>query len=249
MPEPNSDVHARIGLIIPSSNRLTEPQFHRYCPPGVEPHVTRLRLTQPTARPPLEMLPEIQQAAQFLADARCDIIVFHCTGSAMEQGVAAEREVVRAIAEETARQATSTASALLAAFGALGAQRLVLVSPYRQQTNDHEIAFLAEAGLAVVRDRALGLPGSDGYVTAPASLFLKATLEAADPRADAYFLSCTNIRSPEVIQELEARLDRPVVTSNQATLWYCLRACGLDDDVPSLGRLLQLGLPAGAAVR
>jgi maleate isomerase len=249
MPEPNPAVRARIGLIIPSGNRLTEPQFHRYCPPGVEPHVTRLRLTGPSARPPRKMLPEIRQAAQFLADAKCDIIVLHCTASAMEQGVAAEREVVRAIAEETGRPATSTASALLAAFGALGARRLVLVSPYGQQTNDHEIAFLAEANLEVVRDRALGLPGSDGYAAAPASLFLEATLEAADPRADAYFLSCTNIRSPEVVQELEARLDRPVVTSNQATLWYCLRACGLDDDVPSLGRLFQLGLPAGAAAR
>jgi hypothetical protein len=32
----------------------------------------------------------------------------------------------------------------------------------------------------------------------------------------------------------------PVVTSNQAVLWYALRTCGLDDDVPELGRLLQL---------
>ena len=87
MREPNAYVRARIGLIIPSSNRLTEPQFHRYCPPGVEPHVTRLRLTQPHGRPPLKMLPEIRQAAQFLADARCDIIVFHCTGSSMEEGL------------------------------------------------------------------------------------------------------------------------------------------------------------------
>jgi len=101
----------------------------------------------------------------------------------------------------------------------------------------------------VVRDRALDLPGSNGYIAAPASLFLETTLEAADPRADAYFLSCTNIRSPEVVQELEARLDRPVVTSNQATLWFCLRACGLDDDVPGLGRLFQLRLPAEVVAR
>jgi maleate cis-trans isomerase len=249
MPEPSPGVRTSIGLIIPSRNRLTEPQFHRYCPPGVEPHVTRLRLTGPSARPPLEMLPEIRRAAEFLADAKCDIIVLHCTASAMGHGVAAEREVVRAIAEETNRPATSTASALLVAFGALGVRRLVLVSPYHQQTNNHEIAFLAEAGLEVVRDRALGLPGSDGYVNAPASVFLEATMEAADPWAEAYFLSCTNIRSPEVVQELEACLDRPVVTSNQATLWYCLRTCGVDDDVPSLGRLFQLGLPVGVAAR
>ncbi len=34
----------RIGLIIPSANSLTEPQFHRYLPEGVTAHVARLRM-------------------------------------------------------------------------------------------------------------------------------------------------------------------------------------------------------------
>jgi len=235
---------ARIGLIIPSSNRLTEPQFHRYCPPGVVPHITRLRITQPPRREPLEMLDEIREAAILLGHAKCDITVFHCTGSSMEAGLDAERRVVEAIATATGRKATSTASAILQALQALGARRLVMVSPYRG--NDHEIDFLREAGLEVIRDRALALDGSDGLCSAPADLFLRSTLEEADPRADAYLISCTNIRSPEVVAELEARLHRPVVTSNQATLWYCLRACGLADVVPGLGRLFELGLAVGA---
>ena len=37
---------ARIGLIIPSADQLTETQFHRYCPDGVTIHVTRLRLPE-----------------------------------------------------------------------------------------------------------------------------------------------------------------------------------------------------------
>ncbi|HEY8684773.1 MAG TPA: hypothetical protein VIO57_04120 [Chloroflexota bacterium] len=234
---------ARIGLIIPSSNRLTEPQFHQYCPPGVVPHVTRLRITQPHMRPALEMLDEIRDAAIMLADAKCDIIVFHCTGSSMESGLDAEREVVDVIRRTTGRAACSTASALLEAFRALEARRLVLVTPYRQEVNDGEIAFLREAGLEVLRDRALALSGSDGLCSAPADLFLQATLEEADPAADAYFISCTNIRSPEVVEALEASLARPVVTSNQATLWYCLKACGLPDVVSGLGTLFKVGLP------
>lgn len=235
---------ARIGLIIPSSNRLSEPQFHQYCPPGVVPHVTRLRITQPRMRPPLEMLDEIRDAATMLADAKCDIIVFHCTGSSMESGVDADREVVDVIRKTTGRAATSTASALLEAFRALEARRLVLVSPYQQNTA--EIAYLREAGLEVLHDRALALAGSDGLCSAPADLFLQTTLEEADPAADAYFISCTNIRSPEVVEALEARLARPVVTSNQGTLWYCLRACSLPDVVPGLGTLFTRGLPVGA---
>jgi maleate isomerase len=235
---------ARIGLIIPSSNRLTEPQFHQYCPPGVVPHVTRLRITQPPRRLPLEMLDEIRDATTLLAHAKCDITVFHCTGSSMEDGLDAERQIVAQIAQVSGRKATSTASAVLAALRALEVRKLVMVSPYRG--NDHEIDFLQAAGFDVLHDRALALDGSDGLCSAQADLFLRATLEEADPDADAYFISCTNIRSPQVVAELEARLGRPVITSNQATLWYCLRACGLSDVVPGLGRLFDRGLPATA---
>jgi maleate isomerase len=170
--------------------------------------------------------------------------VLHCTGSSMEAGLDAERRVVDAMAEVAWGKTTSTASAVVEALRAVGARRLVMVSPYRG--NDHEIAFLRQAGFDVIRDRALALDGSDGLCSAPADLFLRSTLEEADASADAYFISCTNIRSPEVITALEARLDRPVVTSNQATLWYCLRACGLPDVIPDLGRLFRLGLPVGA---
>jgi maleate isomerase len=191
------------------------------------------------------MLDEIREASILLGHAKCDIIVLHCTGSSMEAGLDAERRVVDVIAETTGHKATSTASAVVAALQAVEAKRLVMVSPYRG--NDHEIEFLRDAGFDVIRDRALALDGSDGLCSAPAELFLRSTLGEADPNADAYFISCTNIRSPEIVAELEARLSRPVITSNQATLWYCLRACGLPDVVPDLGRLFNLGLPVGAA--
>jgi maleate isomerase len=237
-------VRARIGLIIPSSNVLSELHFRRYAPEGVQVHITRLRMTGASHVPLPDLLPRIEEAALALADARSNVIVFHCTGSSMEAGLAAERRVTDTIARATGRQATTTASALLEAMRALSIRKVVLISPYGPETNAHETEFLAQAGVAVLKDRAMNLGGSDGYISAPPALWLQVTQEEADPRADAYFLSCTNIHSPDVIEELEARLQKPVITSNQATLWYCLRACGLSDAVPGLGQLMKLGLPA-----
>ena len=42
---------ARIGLIIPSSNRLTEPQLRHFAPPELGIHVTRLQMTGKWNRP------------------------------------------------------------------------------------------------------------------------------------------------------------------------------------------------------
>ncbi|HET7006662.1 MAG TPA: hypothetical protein VFK65_14260, partial [Candidatus Binatia bacterium] len=77
-----------IGLIIPSANRLTEPQFNTYLPAGVGAYVTRLRMAG-KHRKPLEVLkPELIQAAEALSDIKPSVIVFHCTANSMESGLA-----------------------------------------------------------------------------------------------------------------------------------------------------------------
>ena len=59
------------------------------------------------------------------------------------------------------------------------------------------------------------------------------------PDAEAVFVSCGALRSVEVIDEIEAVVDKPVVTSNQAMLWHCLRLAGIDDRLDGMGRLTR----------
>src|SRR5205823_4500803 len=115
------------------------------------------------------------------------------------------------------------ASASVAAMGALDLRRIALFSPYVASTHHHERVFLEEAGIRVVGGRCLGLSGSDEYVSVAPAEWLRLAEAETPAEADAVFLSCTNIHSPEVIEPLEARLGRPVVTSNQAVLWRALR--------------------------
>src|SRR6185503_8230447 len=81
---------ARIGLIIPSSNRLTEPQLRHFAPPELGIHVTRLQMTGKCNRPLAQLTEDIERAAIALADAKVDIVVFHGTGHAMEAGSEAD---------------------------------------------------------------------------------------------------------------------------------------------------------------
>ena len=155
--------------------------------------------------------------------------------------------MVEAIREKTGRPATSTATAIVNAFRVLGTRKVVLASPYEQLFNDLERKFLAEVGVEVLRDRALALPVPEGMCGATPEVWIQTVMEARHPDADTYFLSCTNIQSVDAITELEARLGKPVVTSNQASLWYCLRSCGIADTIAGLGRLMSLALPAAAA--
>src|ERR1700760_3004475 len=110
---------ARIGLIIPSSNRLTEPQLRYFAPPELGVHVTRLQMTGKWNRPLSVLGDDIKRAAGALADAKVDIVVFHCTGHAMEEGPDGDARTREMIKRSTGIEALSTAAAIAEAIAAL----------------------------------------------------------------------------------------------------------------------------------
>ncbi|HEV8344271.1 MAG TPA: hypothetical protein VGR30_18110 [Candidatus Binatia bacterium] len=227
----------RIGLIIPSSNRLTEPQFHKYAPSGVGIHVTRLRMTGPFHKPLGALKQSIADAAGTLSDAKPGIIVFHCTASSMEEGLSGEAGVVEWIRGASDCPAITTGLAIAEALKHLGVKKLVLLSPYVKTTNEHEVRYLGEAGFEVIHELGLGLKGSDEYIAVTPQQWRDIAWENRRPDADGYLLSCTNTRMIEVIEELERRLGKPVITSNQATLWACLKKLRWTASPAGLGRL------------
>jgi len=231
------ETKARLGLIIPSSNRMTEPQFHRFAPAGIAVHVARVQMTGRHKKPIAQLLDEVGRAASSLGDARCNPVVFHCTGTAMAEGSAGEAALVARVAKESGATCFSVAQAILEALHALGMRRLVLFSPYPQEVNDHEKEFFAEHGIDVVKDVALNLPPSDGYIREPVTTWVALAREHARVPADGFFLSCTNTTQIEAIETIERETGKPVVNSNQAVLWACLKRIGGDARVPGLGRL------------
>jgi maleate cis-trans isomerase len=174
-----------------------------------------------------------------LADSKCDVTVLQCTGTSMSGGVDMDKRVVAVIATVTRRPALSTASALNEAFAALGARRLVFISETRQADHDKKLAYLREAGYDIVADKAASLAGTDAYCTTPPRFWYDTAMSLRNDAADAYFISCANIQSIDVIEDLERDLGKPVFTSNQAALWCSLRAAGIRDAVAGLGILLR----------
>jgi maleate cis-trans isomerase len=236
-----AETKARIGFIIPSSNRLAEPQFHRFAPEGIAVHTARVQMTGRHKKPIDKILDDVGRAASALGDARCDPVVFHCTGTSMQEGSEGEAKLVARVAQESGAHAYSTAQAIVEALGALGMRRVVLFSPYPQATNDHEKEFLAEHGISVVADVALDVGHSDKYIQVPVAKWVELARERAKAAADGFFLSCTNTTQIEAIEAIERETGKPAVNSNQATLWAALNrlapAIGPLPWIAGLGRL------------
>jgi maleate isomerase len=212
---------ARIGLIIPSVNRMTEPQFNHYAPEGLGIHVARGRVAGEPVRTVAELTEEIAHAAGTLADAHPDLIVFHCTHTSMKEGAGGEARIINLIEKTTGIDALSTSSLVNEALRALGLKKLVVLSPY--QSNASIIAYLAAAGFTVVNDVALNCATAAEFETITPRRWVELAKENDRPEADGIFLSCTNTTQIEAVDAIEQELGKPVVNSNQAVLWGCLK--------------------------
>ena len=227
-----------IGLIIPSGNRLTEPQFNAYAPPGVGIHVTRLRMTGKFRKPLSELKRPLVEAAEALSDVKPGMIVFHCTANSMESGLAHEKAIIEIIEQASGCPTITTAQAITQAFDRFGIKKLVLISPYVKATNQLEVNYLTETGYTVLHELGLGLE-THAYSTVTPQEWKNIVKENTRADADGYFLSCTNTRMIEAVEDLENDLNKPVINSNQATLWACLKKLGVVHTDKKLGRLFQ----------
>lgn len=234
----------RVGLIVPSGNVVAEPEIHAMLPAGVRAYVTRLPLVGSTPEDLQAMVGGLDAATDLLGDAAPDVIAFHCTAATtVEPGAGAA--ISGRITARTGTVAFATSQALLAALDALGARRLALLTPYTTVPHTLEQRFLEAHGAEVVTEEALGLNTNTEMAAVPPDELADLVLRHGDSGADAFVLSCTALRSGGIVEALEARLGRPVLTSNQVTAWYAARVGGVAD--PSgVGVLAELPRPSPA---
>ena len=234
-----NEPRARVGLIIPSVNTYSEPQFNHFAPDGLGIHVARARVAGQWKRPLPEMKEEIAGAARLLSDAHPDVIVFHCTDTSMTQGPQGEGKILDIVKDATGIDAMATSRLVLEALQALGMKKVVLLTPYK--SNKAVIDYLTAAGVTVLRDIAMKLEAKD-FGTVTPSQWAKMAKDIDGPDSDGVFLSCTNTRQIEAIADIEKALGKPVVNSNQAVLWGAVKrlrgALGPLAPMPQLGRLM-----------
>ena len=232
---------ARIGVIVPPSNTVNETEFNRLRPEGVTFHFTRSPLhADPAADGFAAMMRDLDQACDDLARCAVDLVVYGCTSGSM--ACPADRLLGR-LRKTSGVGAVSTAGAILAAFDALNVKRVAMATPYTEETNVHEAEFLEDHGIEIAAASGLGLNTTIENIQrisriAPQAVFDHA--HAVDrPEAEALLICCTDFNTVDVIAPLEEALNKPVVSSNTATLWASLRALGIDDGIGACGRLLR----------
>jgi len=233
---------AKIGIIIPTENTITEPEFNMMKPSGVTVHFTRM---------PIHFNPEKDNFKSLLVDLKIRLIelktcgvnavAYNCTVGSM---ACPNELLINRLEEVSGVNAVSTASSIIKALNELNITRIALATPYTSTTNEHEKTFLNKYGIEVVRmigmdfeEKGAALGRRFGQIS-PKEIYNHAiTVDHKD--AEAILISCANFGSAQIIGELEEKLRKPVVSSNTVTFWASLRAAKIKDSIRGFGELLS----------
>ena len=236
----------RIGVLLPPGNPTVEPELSAMVPAGVTLHFGRLE-TPPSVGKAGEhagMEERIRAYREGLAgptsalsQVRPAVVLLAHTASSYALGYGNEQALVDRIAALAGAPALLAAQAVLAALRHLGVKRLALGTPYPESISRQGKAYWEAAGFEIAGYHRLENV-TDIYAENEERAYLLAR-RADAPEADAVLLSGTGLPTVAVLETLERDLGKPVVSSNQASLWQALRIAGVRESIAGYGRLLR----------
>ena len=214
-------------------------------PPGLSVHFTRIGGYDADEIPDEDQMAGLGAAnmdapLHLLQGTHPDVILYGCTSATLSHGPAFDRDLAARIHAQSGAQTVTAAGALVVALTALGIQRIGFASPYVPSLNDRAIAFLADEGFETVSRADVGERlGNTGQGALLPDAVFELGLRADSAEAQAIVLSCTDMRSVEVIARLEKAVGKPVVTSNQAMMFQTLQALGMAEVQSGFGCLFE----------
>lgn len=228
----------RVGVIVPLSNTNLEPDMVRMKGSGMSMHFMR------AGGYDLDEIPDSAQMRQFaetslepvmegLRAVRPHGIIYGCTSATLSHGVDYDRRFVARMETMSGIPCVTAAGSIVTALTALGVSRVAFTSPYTHTLNEEGAGFLRGAGVEVVHTHYCGADlGNYGQGELTPQDVLALGLASDHPHAEALVLSCTDMRAVEVVDDLEQRLGKPVICSNQASLFALTARLGAPANVP-----------------
>src|SRR6185503_20003042 len=233
----------RLGFLVPPGNPNVEPEMFRLAPPGVTVHFDRMVAHGNTGAHEgqdernASMLAHLDENVALMALVKPDVIVLAHTASSYTLGKEGEARLIERLQRASSIPFITAFGSVLKALAHLGVQRVALATPYSEAATLKSKAHLEAHGLEVVSWKALENV-TNIYDETPERAHALAC--GADlPAAQAVFMSGVGMPTIEVLEKLEKKLGKPVLSSAAAMMWNALRTAGYRGSVRGYGRLLE----------
>jgi len=237
---------SKMGVIIPSTNTVVEPDFWDMAIPGVTFHTGRIYIGQAALDSDEAMERLLRQVDVSIDTALRDVmtcepdhLIMGMSSPTFWGGVEGNRRFVERVRVATGLRISTGADACRAALTAVKATRISVFTPYQPIMRKQIVRFFEESGFEVVRYKDLRSASATAIARITPAELRPVLSEMGAPGVDAIVQCGTNLSMVRLAADAEGWLGKPVIAINTATLWHGYRSNGLHDRLYGFGSLLS----------
>ena len=230
----------RIGLITLASDLRIEKDFNNIIyGKEIDLYCNRIHcynpLTNETLKKMADDIPNVTR--DILPDEKLDCVAYGCTSGTIAAGYEAIFKKVNLAKPDT--KVTTPITSAINALKALKINKLSIFTPYTDEINQSVINYFKKEGIEIselsyfdiASDLDIGKVDPDHLF----NILIKKDLS----NSDALFISCTALPALTIIKDLEKKMGKIVLSSNQTLIWDTLKQIDFKNKVAGYGELFN----------
>ena len=239
-PKYNSNPNPRIGLIALASDFMIEKDFINIIKDKeIDFFVNRIECYNPlTTENLIKMSKKVTEVTKdILPDQKIDCVVYGCTSGTIAAGHSSIEEKVKLAKPEA--QVTTPSTATIKALKKLDIKNISIFTPYSKKLNDEVVEYFKKENFTITSNSYFDIK-SDFDIGKVDQDYLYDVLSKIDLNdADALFVSCTALPVLQIIDKLEKKLNKIVLSSNQTLIWDSLNQINFKEKIEGFGKLFN----------
>ena len=237
-PKFNSGINSKVGLIALSTDFMIEKDFKKIIENmNIDLFVNRIRSYYPLTKENLIKMGEnvTEVSKDILPDEKLDCVVYGCTSGTIASGYDSIKNKIN-LAKPEAKVVTPS-SAAVNALRKMNVKKVSIFTPYSEKLNNDVVDYFKKENFIVTSNSYFDILYDNDIAKVDPDYLFEVITKMDLGEAEAVFLSCTNLPALNIVDKLEKKLNKIVLSSNQVLIWDTLQNIKKTEPVDGFGKL------------
>ena len=239
-PKFNKFQNPKIGLVALASDYMIEKDFIKIIKDKeIDFFVNRIECFNPLTKENLIKMSEkvTEVTKDILPDEKIDCVAYGCTSGTIAAGYEVIQKKIKSAKPEAIVTTPSTAS--IKALKKLNVNKIAIFTPYSKKLNDEVLDFFKKENFEIKANSYFNIESDIDIGKVDPNYLYEVLSNMNLNDAEVLFVSCTALPVLSIINKLEEKLNKIVLSSNQTLIWDSLNAIGYKNKVEGFGKLFN----------
>jgi len=237
-PKYNSSTKPKVGLIVLATDFMIEKDFIDVTKGmGIDLFVNRIHTYFPlTSENLIKMSNTLTEVSKdILPDEKLDCVVYGCTSGTIAAGYDSIKKKIELAKPEA--KVTTPSTAATNALKKMNVSKVSIFTPYSKKLNDEVVNYFKKENFIVTSNSYFDILNDVDIAKIDPDYLYDVISKMNLGDAEAVFLSCTNLPALSILDKLEKKLNKVVLSSNQVLIWDTLQSVGKNNSIKGFGKL------------